>query len=67
MGTGGYFVFVFRGRFLTYYNMYDPYLEGLGNRIANKIPTDTSKYIGEALSTTRSAKCLRLAVTLLAQ
>ncbi|KAI9792913.1 MAG: hypothetical protein M1816_001235 [Peltula sp. TS41687] len=44
MGTRGYYVFYFRGRFYVYYNHYDSYPEGLGTWIIDSIPTDPVGY-----------------------
>ena len=44
MGTRGYRVIRFRGRYYCFYNHYDSYPENLGNSIVHEIPTDPTAY-----------------------
>ena len=44
MGTRGYRVIRFRGRYYRYYNHWDSYPEGLGKKIACEIPSDPKAY-----------------------
>lgn len=50
MGTRGYYVFYYHGKFYIYYNHYDSYPEGLGKWIIDSIPTDPVKYQGKTTS-----------------
>lgn len=44
MGTRGYRVIRFRGRYYRFYNHWDSYPEGLGKEIAEGIPADPAAY-----------------------
>ena len=44
MGTRGYRVFRFRGRYYRFYNNYDSYPEGLGSELVKSIPADPEAY-----------------------
>lgn len=44
MGTRGFYVFRFRGKYYVYYNHWDSYPQGLGTWIVRDIPTDLSEY-----------------------
>lgn len=44
MGTRGYRVIRFRGRYYRFYNHFDSYPEGLGTEIVSQIPTDPESY-----------------------
>ena len=44
MGTRGYRVYRFRGRYYVFYNHWDNYPEGLGSDIVNDIPFEPEEY-----------------------
>ena len=46
MGTRGYRVYRFRGRYYALYNHWDSYPEGLGADLIATIPTDPEEYKG---------------------
>ena len=44
MGTRGFFVYRFRGRYYALYLPYDTYPEGLGKQVVQSIPEDPEEY-----------------------
>lgn len=44
MGTRGYRIIKFKGRFWIFYNNYDSYPDGLGKSLVNGIPVDPEEY-----------------------
>ncbi|KAL8973924.1 MAG: hypothetical protein Q9197_001835 [Variospora fuerteventurae] len=44
MGTRGYRIVRYRGRYWCFYNHWDSYLEGMGNSLVESIPTDPDEY-----------------------
>ena len=44
MGTSGYRIYRFRGRYYVFYNHWDSYPEGLGSDIVNDIPLEPQEY-----------------------
>lgn len=49
MGTRGYRIVRYRGRYWIYYNHYDSYPEHLGAGIVAGVPVDPKEYEGEDL------------------
>lgn len=47
MGTRGYRIVRYRGRYWIYYNHYDSYPEHFGARIVAEVPVDRKEYEGE--------------------
>lgn len=54
MGTRGYHIVRFRGRYYIRHKQYDSYYEGLGRQVVDSIPSDPEHYQGKlfALSCT---------------
>ena len=46
MGTRGYRVYRYRGRYYAVYNHWDSYPSGLGNELVETIPEDYESYQG---------------------
>ncbi|KAI0809631.1 hypothetical protein GGR55DRAFT_158454 [Xylaria sp. FL0064] len=44
MGTRGYYVYKWQGRYYVYYNHWDSYPAGLGRKLVGQIPTDPTQY-----------------------
>jgi hypothetical protein len=44
MGTRGYYVYKWRGRYYVYYNHFDSYPSGLGQTLVAMIPSDPAGY-----------------------
>ncbi|KAI9782560.1 MAG: hypothetical protein M1839_004804 [Geoglossum umbratile] len=44
MGTRGFYIYRYNGRYYVYYNHWDSYPEGLGSWIVEDIPTDPDEY-----------------------
>ncbi|KAI9769921.1 MAG: hypothetical protein M1840_003630 [Geoglossum simile] len=44
MGTRGFYIYRYKGRYYVYYNHWDSYPEGLGSWIVSDIPTDPDQY-----------------------
>ena len=51
MGTRGHLFVRCRGRWFIYYNQFDSYLEGLGDAIVKRIPTDPEEYHSKSKET----------------
>lgn len=47
MGTRGYKIVRYKGRYWVYYNHYDSYPENFGVKIVSRIPVDPAEYKGE--------------------
>jgi hypothetical protein len=47
VGTHGFEVVRFGGKYSVFYRHYDSYPEGLGSEIVAKIPTDPQSYAGK--------------------
>lgn len=44
MGTGGHFIVKYRGRYWTFDNGLDSYLEGMGQSLVDQVPADQAGY-----------------------
>ena len=44
MGTRGFYVYKWRGRYYVYYNHWDSYPSGLGKVLVSTIPTDPEEF-----------------------
>lgn len=48
MGTRGFQIIRFDGKYYVYYKQYDSYPENLGRKIVAEIPTDPKSYRGKS-------------------
>ena len=55
MGTRGYFVYRFRGRYYVLYNHYDSYPSGMGQWLVDQIPQDPEAY--QSMTSTTALYC----------